>query len=277
MSSVRKRRGLGWLISMFLHGSFLVVLALWMVPPSLRLSGFLELDTRISTDSESLTFSPFETVVETKLESRSSSRGLFSEPSPQPISRMNQENMEMRSIGTVANMSHLGLEIDNSGTSGFFGVTAKGDRVVYIVDASQSMEGARFRRVRRELIRSLQRLQSTQEFFVFFYNHQTYPLPMQKWVPATQRNLNKAIGWIRDVSPYGATVPGPSLKFALNMNPDVIFLLSDGKFDSGIIPWVRSGNTQHVAIHTIGFADAIGEPVLKALAEQSGGQYRFVP
>ena len=61
------------------------------------------------------------------------------------------------------------------------------------------------------------------------------------------------------------------------MKPDAVYLLSDGKFDSGLAQTVSQLQSfQRIPIHTIGFASRKGEPMLRAISQVSGGTYRYV-
>jgi hypothetical protein len=97
---------------------------------------------------------------------------------------------------------------------------------------------------------------------------------LDKWLPTVENELK--------------TDPYEAVKFAMEMLPDAIYILSDGKFtDKGrteqylkkanAIDYPLYGMKAKVAIHTIAFWDKAGEPTLKAIAETSGGTYRFVP
>ncbi len=80
--------------------------------------------------------------------------------------------------------------------------------------------------------------------------------------------------------------PYDPLKFALELKPDVIFLLSDGEFPQGIEDLLKErnqvenlfGDSGPISIvHTIGYHSREGESRMRRIAEQNNGQYRHVP
>lgn len=170
------------------------------------------------------------------------------------------------------------LGSDGGESASFFGVSASGQRFVYVVDLSASMEGGRFRRARGELRRSLKELQPTQQFFVVFFNTDAFPMPGDDLQDATQGNLLAARKWIDRAECQGETDPWPALEAALDMKADAIFFLTDGKFDPAIVERIQPAeSSRSTPIHTIGFMNRSGEKLLKEIARRTGGGYRFVP
>ena len=98
-------------------------------------------------------------------------------------------------------------------------------------------------------------------------------------VPATEEEFARTRRWISRVQPDGGTHPLPALLFALSLEPDAIYFLSDGQFDPVTIHEVRNRNrprTRRIPIHTIAFMDRFTERLMRAIARNSGGEYRFV-
>jgi len=179
------------------------------------------------------------------------------------------------------------IAADVSGSEGrgseFFGVKAHGRTFVYVVDRSGSMDGTPFAKAREELLRSLDNLSSRQTFYVIFFDNQSYPMfsPGQAETAAlraTSRNVDRVRQWTDSLmGGGGGTDPQASLLHALELQPDAIYLLSDGQFEAGIVDDVSRHNHGRVVISTIAFINKIGEPLLKQLAHKNGGAYRFVP
>jgi hypothetical protein len=79
------------------------------------------------------------------------------------------------------------------------------------------------------------------------------------------------------LSPRAETDPSRAIDRAFAVGPDTIYLLSDGEFDRAIIARVKKLNAGgKVTVHTIGFLYRTGEPILKKIAAENGGQYKFV-
>ena len=162
-------------------------------------------------------------------------------------------------------------------SANFSGVDAEGSDFVFVVDMSGSMSGTRFRRAKSELRRSIEALSPTQRYFIIFFSDDAWPMPADGLLEATEKNLLATRRWLKQAACMGGTHPLPALLDALRLEPDAIFLLSDGQFDPETAmhldtaePYVR------IPIHTIGFASRAGEPMLKAISEVSGGKYRYV-
>lgn len=166
-----------------------------------------------------------------------------------------------------------------SGTASFFGLEATGNRFVYVVDQSGSMlQGGRLRAAQNELIRSIRALEEHMEFYVVFYNDRTLVMPASGPVKATAQNKRKYEAWINEVIADGGTRPAEPMKMALELEPDAVWLLSDGEFEASVCSQVRDANRNaRVQIHTIAFHSNAGEAQLARIARENRGVYRFVP
>ena len=184
---------------------------------------------------------------------------------------------------------------DQSGARGtFFGISATGHTFVYILDKSGSMGGDRYRRAADELIRSVDALHSTQQFYVFLFSDEVTamfdsPSPLPLPVRATTQNKQRLATWLDGVKPGGSTNPTEALRLSMRMGGSAIFLLSDGEFDRrsgrrkasplqpdqdafGIV--AAGGGDQ--PIHTVALESASGSQSLKRLSSMTAGEYRFV-
>ncbi len=164
----------------------------------------------------------------------------------------------------------------------FFDVEAKGRRFVYIVDCSGSMSGGPFEKACTELMSSIKQLSSRQSFYVFFFDDQTYPMfapdpPARRMMSASQKNITRLQEWVDTFQGGGNTDPQDALLRALKLKADAIFLLTDGEFDPLVVNIIRGENKRKTTINTIGFINRAGEPLLKEIARQNRGEYRFVP
>lgn len=164
---------------------------------------------------------------------------------------------------------------------GFFGTRARADSVVFVVDMSGSMAGHRFDRAVEELIRSLNALEPSQKFYIFFYNGQTHALFDQranKLLSATTATRSKAVKWIKALRPDGDTFPEDAIERALKLKPQIIFFLTDGEIPDTVRETARTWNKEkRTVIHTIAFEYEGGAEMLRGIAVDSRGKYRFVP
>ena len=166
----------------------------------------------------------------------------------------------------------------------FFGIDGYGQSFVYVVDCSGSMnQNGKFERARYELLQSIEQLTKDQSYFVIFYNHEAHPMEGNHLVLATPAHIAETTHWVNYAEAEGGTAPLPALLFALSMHPDAIYFLSDGQFDPNTIQEMRLRNrpnnrlkTRQIPIHTIAFYDRFAAGLMRAIARNSGGEFKFV-
>ncbi len=177
----------------------------------------------------------------------------------------------------------------------FFGLKAVGKRFVFVVDSSNSMRGGRFVDAKKELLATIKRLSADQSFYVLFFDQDAARMtfapdkePVPGLVAATKENIYKLENWVETVENERQTNPLEAMKFAVAMLPDVIYLLSDGKFTDrgGTLEFLQIGDQfkeakklkrPKVVIHTLGFYGRDSEVTLKQISDAYKGIYRFVP
>ncbi len=187
-----------------------------------------------------------------------------------------------------------GNQEEGDGEVGFFGTKAKGKSFVFIVDCSGSMTTptgmfvprfqlpvTRFFRARQELYASLAQLSKNQAFYIIFYNHETFPMffprNAQALVPARPEFVGMARTWITKVEPGGGTDPREAFQLALALKPEVIFFLTDGAIPPATRLVAKQANKSRTIIHTIAFGILNHQDILKGIAADNGGRFRFVP
>lgn len=178
----------------------------------------------------------------------------------------------------------LGLGGGGGGGGGtsFFGIATKGTRFCFIVDVSGSMgEDRKLETAMRELSRSIESLPDYAYFHVLLFSSDFVEPPMQKgWTRARKAMVNQYIHYFAEVSPGGGTQPKSAFMqaFSLDVRPDVIFFLTDGQIEGFTADEVAelNGHGKKAVINTIAFGDPSSQDMLKQIASQSGGLYRFV-
>ncbi|MCX5685482.1 MAG: VWA domain-containing protein [Planctomycetota bacterium] len=139
--------------------------------------------------------------------------------------------------------------------------------------------------VKYELKRAIGALAEDKEFHVLFYSSgPPVEMPPRQPVKAAAANKEKAYEFIDGVIAQGETDPSRALKRAFDCRPDEIYLLTDGEFDAKTVDYIKDLNNQadrvlgekKVRVHTFGFLYKTGEAILKKIAEQNDGQYKFV-
>ncbi|MEM1445583.1 MAG: hypothetical protein AAGF84_05970 [Planctomycetota bacterium] len=165
------------------------------------------------------------------------------------------------------------------GLASFFGAQGHGTKFAYLIDKSGSMSGAPFAAAKAELIRSLRALQPHEKFFIAFYDGSAEFMPGERLLPATPSNVERAVAWVRSVSLGGSTNPTEALTHTLTrVRPDTIWLLSDGAFSAGVVDTIAQHNVgRRTHINTLAFIDRAGEALLKIIADENNGDYRYIP
>lgn len=167
---------------------------------------------------------------------------------------------------------------------GFFGLETKDKRIVFVVDASRSMNYPypgeaknRLGRVKIELYRTISKMTTEQSFFVIFFNTAPIPMPSRGMVRAEPVLIRRYMEWIFAVRGMDKTDPQSALLMALRLNPDRIYFLTDGDFSYRSVRSAREANLNRIPIHTIGFGEQEGEKNLQEIAKDSQGTYQFIP
>ena len=182
------------------------------------------------------------------------------------------------------------------GASGFMGIDIgkPGDggaayRIVYVCDASGSMDGEKKLLLFRELARSIEDLDVDQSFNVVFLRGDDYLAAFGDGLkPATGRFKGQAVEFLDTVAMQGTTNPVPALRAALGMDPDLVFFLTDGEFN-GVVGYEEvvetverlntadAGGGAAAAINTIQFvtSDDTAAQVLEQIAGDNGGIYVY--
>lgn len=229
-------------------------------------------------------------------------------------------------LSTNAGGMQTTSEVQSLSKASFFGVQASGNIFCYVVDNSGSMRGEPFEATKKELLRSISLLKPNQRFYVLFFNQQLSPMqlfgeeqgaqipnvlpllaPAQAMDPAAAfsvaepneattpvpaaayanpDNFLRLQRWIETVSIGNGGPPNQALKMAIELQPDCIFLLTDGVTRSDVTGFLRKNNRREdlldgtqirCQINTIGFYSREGEALLQRIASENGGQYLYVP
>ncbi len=196
------------------------------------------------------------------------------------------------SSSQMSSATTMSLKSDTNSTMQFCGVEGGGNHFVYLVDSSSSM-GSGFASARAELLASIDQLKPEQRFYVIFFDAESDYMRLSnanrdepRSVLATPAHKAALKRWAMRITMDRGRAPYDPLRFALELKPDVIFLLSDGEFPQGIEDLLREenrvenlfGDTHPISIvHTIGYHSEEGESRMRRIAEQNQGQYRYIP
>ena len=160
----------------------------------------------------------------------------------------------------------------------FFGTASRGNKFVFIIDKSFSMRGTRLADAKRELCKTIRGLKPTDRFMVYFFSDGAQAMPARSMLSGTPQNIKWATEWVNGRIVDGGTNPTQALKWCFNLRPDTVWLLTDGQFTAGpALRAIAAGNRQLKArINTLAFHDESGADILKRIARENDGNYRFV-
>ncbi|MFP4261339.1 MAG: hypothetical protein ACLFS1_09695 [Opitutales bacterium] len=221
-------------------------------------------------------------------------------------------------FGQSGLMGALGALSSQASSVSFLGITEEASRFVIIVDTSVTVvnavtaAGSSMEAIRDEAIRLVESLNAN-TLFGFIQHSRNYDPFQPSLIPATLANKELALDWLKsdfrtDGSGRGWTSGPPVrgdrngiltiLNFAFDMQPDVIFLISDGGYfatttDGGqrpvplndVLRLIRERQkdlTGDARIHTVHFPDPRGIDDarigngMRNIATRNGGKYRKI-
>lgn len=176
----------------------------------------------------------------------------------------------------------------NTTKASFYGLEIVSNRLTFVIDVSGSMRAkayagkTRIDIAKEELSRVVENLEQGDEFNIIAFS-----TGVNDWedelVPATEKQRASAQEYISGLRADGGTAIYDALQRAFeDPSVDTIYFLSDGDPSGGLIvdpPTIRSevarwNSARHVTIHCV----AVGQdhPLLRGLAEDSGGTYRRI-
>lgn len=154
--------------------------------------------------------------------------------------------------------------------------------IVYVMDRSGSMSDT-IGLLQRELLRSIGRLEPDQSFNVIWFNEGRATLWSRRMLKATIDNKREAFDQIKNIQANGQTEPLDAVTQALGLDPDVMFLLSDGDFGEYNEPVIRlfkeKNGRGRTIVNTILFiydTGGDGGKTLRRIAEMNNGTYKHV-
>ena len=162
----------------------------------------------------------------------------------------------------------------------------KGNKFVYLFDRSASMEGAQLSAAKKQLLASLDSLDSIHQFQIIFFNSTTRVFDAtgggKRVAFASDRNKQLAANFVGGVTADGGTDRMFALRHALGFSPNVIFFLSDADdpMSASELAEIKKLNERvQAAICVIEFGRGPMAPkynFLMQLARESSGKYGYV-
>jgi hypothetical protein len=170
----------------------------------------------------------------------------------------------------------------------YHGIPICAKRVVFVLDTSLSMRGAKIEVAKTELIRAIQELPQEVRFSVVSFDG-SVRIWQRELVAATEQMKHIAVNVVLEQALGSNTASYDALEAAFQLDPEAIYFLSDGAPMGGkvddptqIVSILSSLNrVRRVSIHSIGVdtnlpGAAVFARFMKTLAEANWGVYKAV-
>ena len=287
-------------MSLMLHGILAAIL--WLIVVQAKPRAYIRLTASLNASSSttslklSQTAQPVEPLVTDKVE---------------PVISTDSTISDLLLEGLSDNLTDVAEELDLEGEPeenpestpvvNFFGVETVSSKVAFVVDISLSMDARnmeRYRRAKNELLRSVSNLKPEQSYVVILFSWRTKTMRYDRppaWITVEKNHVTKLTRWLNSTTLSSGTDPRDALSVAKAMQPDAIFLLSDGQFNHPNTPssetgWllpngersqvsVLDGIANHMSsipIHSISFENPFTKSAMEQIAKISGGTFRYV-
>jgi hypothetical protein len=161
----------------------------------------------------------------------------------------------------------------------FMGLSLKGPTVIYLLDRGEESASV-FDSIKVATTDSAETLGDQIAFQVIFWETDRVLIwPPEGTTPAVKKNVNACRNVLADIRSSGQSRIGPALSRALLAKPAEIVLATgqSGLGDEFVHTVLAARKNPNLRIHAVCFGDH-GSPVpLKAIADQTGGQFRAIP
>ena len=160
----------------------------------------------------------------------------------------------------------------------FAGLQVVGNRIVFILDKSGSMDGDNWPALRAEIEKVLVALSNKQVFALFLYDDKSFFYPENGMLAADSTTIKETMDWFNPFKPGGDTNPEPSLRRAFtSLHPDTIVLMSDGRFAEQVLAVIAELNAEkRVRIDTVSFpgGDENVRSMMQKIAAENNGTWK---
>ncbi len=167
----------------------------------------------------------------------------------------------------------------------YYGIPICAKRIVFVLDTSGSMRGLPMETAKVALLKTIDSLPEAVNFDVVLFD-KTTAVWQPRLVPASRMAKQAVAETVMSRGLGLGTASHAALNAAFNLNPEVIYFLSDGEPTDGqpatiVESMVERNRTRRVTIHTIGVVTQRNGGAgltyfMKPLAERNTGVFRLV-
>jgi hypothetical protein len=277
-----------WLVSTLVHVTLILFLAIFTIAraseKSLTLSVEPNDQAEVFTEMEVVDYEEVEFEEDSSMEEMVYSENELSLPAVNStVANTLADSFESMDLDVglgelVEGLEELGEEV---GTTTFFGAKQTAQKVVFVVDNSNSMTKGKFETALNELSKTVGNLTPKQKFHVIFFSDTAYmmfhPKPVTKLLPATEENKDRLRQWLYTVELCLKTKGAEAMNAALMLKPDVIYVLGDGAFTDNTKALLTAPHRRKIIVNTLGMqVSGKGSEQLKSIARSNRGKYRDV-
>jgi hypothetical protein len=164
--------------------------------------------------------------------------------------------------------------------------TMRGHSFVFLIDRSQSMGSSGLGAIaaaETELLAALEKLESNHRFQIVAYNQAPTYFQGRKWIAVSDDSRRAGRQFLADLAAFGATDHERAIMSALQLKPDVLYLLTDGDpvLSASQRKRIHDETGGRTTISCIQFGrirpdEEATRTALESLARENGGSYVFV-
>jgi len=181
-------------------------------------------------------------------------------------------------LGAVGNVSRAGHG-RGAGVGDFFGEKGlpQANSIVFVVDRSGSMDSIS-EAVKVELAKAIDKLGPAQQFNILWFADGEPLAFAVAPVPATDENKRAAFQHLSQVDFRGPVDASGALFLALDLKPELIYVLTDGNFEIDFVDALTRRNAGRTRINVIGIVIGGGEGLgnLQRLAQENRGTFKEI-
>ena len=277
-----------WLVSTLVHITLILFLAIFTFARTSEKSLILNVDptdhAEVFTEMEVVDYEEIEFEEDSSMEEMVLSENELSLPAVNAtVANTLADSFESMDLDVglgelIEGLEEVGEEV---GTTTFFGAKQTAQKVVFVVDNSNSMTNGKFETALNELSKTVGNLTPQQKFHVIFFSDTAYmmfhPKPVTKLLPATEENKDRLRQWLYTVEMCLKTKGAEAMNAALMLKPDVIYVLGDGAFTDNTTDLLTAPHRRKIVVNTLGMqVSGKGSDQLKAIARANKGKYRDV-
>jgi HEAT repeat protein len=169
----------------------------------------------------------------------------------------------------------------------YYGLPLDARRMVFVIDISGSMHGARLAAAQKELTHAIESLPHDTSFSIIAFSDRTV-VWRKNLMAASAQAKDAASSFVYMLRAGGRTAAFDALEVAFGFDAEAIYFLSDGEPNAGKIPKptaiisavTQTNRLRRISMYTIGIIPGTaGSPLesfMKDLAEKNFGLYRRV-